>query len=318
MLLLCMAAAIGAGLALFMTCPIEAVPYTRGIVFPSANLWFADRWLSLAVNLSAIIGICLLVGLLGRTYTLTRVPTDLDASFFMIMSLSVPALFLSFNSGTMLCLTLVVCLFLLYSTYGDPAATRPVYTVFLILSAMSMTQYCYLVYIPVFIVGCLQMRAFSGRMAMAVFLGLLTPWWILGAVSLVMPVTVSFPDIAQIFSAFDADRSILFLVSVALSGILLLIGWLGNFPRMIAYNAHRRAYNGTISVLSLMTVIAAVADFSNMAAYTPTLALCAAVQLGRLFSGRSTKGANITAVFLLSLYLLIFLCYPARQFLTYW
>lgn len=318
MLLLCMVTAISAGLVFFMTCPTETVPYARGIVLPSANLWFADRWLSLAVNVCAVVGICLLAGLLGRTYNLTRVPSDLDGSFFMIMSLSTPALFLSFNSGTMLCLTLVVCLFLLYGTYGDTTATRPVYTIFLILSAMSMTQYCYLVYIPVFIVGCLQMRAFSGRMAMAVFLGLLTPWWLLGAVSLVVPVTVSFPDIMRLFSAFDADRSLLFIISVALSGILLVIGWLGNFPRMIAYNAHRRAYNGTLSLLSLMTVIAAVADFSNMAAYTPVLALCAAVQLGRLFSGRATKGANITAVFILSLYLLIFLCYPARQFLAYW
>lgn len=293
--------------------PLPAPPaFFRGIVVPSANLWFDDRLVSLAVNLVCVAVTALMILSLDRTFSLLQRQTSLDATYFLAMSLSMPTMLLNFNTGTLLALTVLVCLFLLYSTYGDPTATSRIFLIFLILSAMSMTQYCYLVYVPVFIVGVIQMRVFSGRALVACLLGLVTPWWILGAVSLAVPVRVSFPDPSLFLTAFSFQSNLKLIVTTAFVALLLIVSWVGCIPQMLAYNAHRRAYNGVLSLISLMTLLAVFCDFANFMAYVPLLAVCASVHLGRLFSRGATKGGNIVASLTIVILVLISLCYPAR------
>ena len=286
--------------------------FFRGIVCPSANLWFADRLVSMGVNLVCVAATALMMMALDRTFSLLRRQSTLDTTYFLAMSLSMPSLLLNFNTGSLLALTVLGCLYLLYTTYGDSASTSRVFLIFLILSAMSMTQYCYLVYVPVFIVGVIQMRIFGGRTLVACLLGLVTPWWILGAVSLVVPVHVSFPDLSTFLTAFSFTSNLELIVTVAFVALLLIIGWVGCIPQMLTYNAHRRAYNGVLSLISLMTMLAVFCDFANFMAYVPLLAVCASLHLGRIFSRGATKGGNIVATVIIVLFVLIFLCYPVR------
>ncbi|MGM9852630.1 MAG: hypothetical protein ACI30N_01500 [Muribaculaceae bacterium] len=290
----------------------EPPSFFRGIVCPSANLWFADRLVSMGVNLACVAATALMMMALDRTFSLLQRQSTLDTTYFLAMSLSMPSLLLNFNTGSLLALTVLVCLLLLYTTYASPASTRRVFLIFLILSAMSMTQYCYLVYVLVFIVGVIQMRIFSGRTLVACLLGLVTPWWILGAVSLVEPVHVSFPDLSTFLTAFSFTSNLKLIVTVAFVALLLIIGWVGCIPQMLAYNAHRRAYNGVLSLISLMSLLAVFCDFANFMAYVPLLAVCASLHLGRIFSRGATKGGNIVATVIIVLFVLIFLCYPVR------
>ena len=100
--------------------------------------------------------------------------------------------------------------------------------------------------------------------------------------------------------------------TVTFVALLLIIGWVGCIPQMLAYNAHRRAYNGVLSLISLMTLLAVFCDFANFMAYVPLLAVCASLHLGRIFSRGATKGGNIVATVIIVLFVLIFLCYPVR------
>lgn len=288
----------------------DGADVSRGIVLPSANLWLTNPAVSAAVNVAVTIAMAAFMGLLNRRYNLQRTATALDSTFFLTMSLSATPLLLHLGTGTVLGVVVLLCLYLLYGSYGDGGATRHVFLVFLLLSAMTMTQYCYIVYIPVFMAGIIQMRILSWRMAAAMFLGLITPWWLLGGVAMLMPVTISFPDVTQVFTAFSVQQNAGLIATAALAALLLFVAWVGYFPQMIAYNAHKRAYNGTFTLLALMTVIAAAADISNIAVYTPVLFLCASLQLGRLFGGRPTAPGNVAVITLLTIFILIFLWHP--------
>lgn len=297
--------------------PLPVPPqYYNGIVLPRAGRWFADSYLSMCVNMACTGGIGLLMSAINRTFSLHRTQTALDSSMFLAMMLAMPTLLMGFNTGTLLALVVLVCMFLLYGTYADPGATRPVFLIFLLLSAMSMTQYSYLIYVPVFIVGVMQMRIFTARALTACVLGLITPWWILGALSLAVPVRIDIPDFSLFLTAFSLQDNLKLIITVAFIGLLTVGCWVLNVPQMIAYNAHRRAYNGTLSVVSLATLLSVLCDFSNFSVYAPLLAVCASFQLGRLLGGRPTRGNVIAAYTLLAVFLLIFLCYPVRLILS--
>lgn len=293
--------------------PLPELPVlSQGLVLPGAETWLANPVASLCVNLVCVVATSLMMLSLNRTYSLLQRQTSLDSTYFLAMLLSMPALLFNFNAGTLLALTVLVCLYLLYSTYSNESVNDRLFLIFLILSTMSMTQYCYLLYIPVFIVGVMQMRIFTGRALVACLLGLVTPWWILGALATVMPVHVTLPNLSLFISAFSFWSNLKLIATVAVVALVLVVAWVGCVPQMLTYNAHRRAYNGVLSLISLMTLIAVLCDFANFVTYVPLLAVCASVHLGRLFSRGATKGGNITAAFILILFVLIFLCYPAR------
>lgn len=302
------ALAVIAGAFLTYSCGgVEYVAGDRGIVFPSANLWIASHQVEMWVNVAATIGVAAMMTALNRSYNLLKAMTLLDSSFFLAMSLTTPWLLMQFYTGTPLSVVLVLCLFLLYSTFGgNPWAPQRIFLIFFILSGMTMTQYCYAVYIPVFIVGCWQMRIANGRTIVAMLLGLVTPWWIVLGSGLVNPASVHVPRFADLFSSFDIGASIRIYVAVFFSALMLIGGWVLNFPQMIAYNAHMRAFNGTLSLLSLVTLLAVVADFINVSVYAPVLYMCAAFYLGRFFALHKRPRSFIAILIILFVCVLIF------------
>lgn len=306
-------------LGLYMYMPVSYTGHDRGIVLPSANFWLsADRAVSLAVNVLAVIGISLLIDAMNRTFNMRRSASTLDSVFFLFMMLSAPPLLLNLATGTVLSIVLLGCMMLLFTTYADAQATRQVFIIFLILSAMTMTQHCYLPYILVFAIGTLQMRAFTGHQLMAMLLGLITPWWILAALAMVIPVSVHIPDLSMFLTEFKVMDNAQLLCSVGLAVLMLGMAWVGNFQEMIAYNAHKRAYNGTLSVLTLVTLIVTAADFSDVTVYAPVIFMLSAIQLGRLLGGRKSRAGNIAIIAIMATCIIIYASYPVIAWLNIW
>lgn len=281
--------------------PVEYLAGDRGLVLPSANLWIPNPHTAMWVNIGATLGLAALMVVLNRSYNLLRTMTLLDASLFLAMSMSTPWLLVQFYTGTPLCITLIVCTLLLYSTYQNPCRRKRIFLIFFLLSAMTMTQYCYAVYIPVFIIGSMQMRIFSIKTLIAIILGTITPWWMMLGSGLVTVSDIHIPDFGNMFGTFYLVDNLQLLVAVLISATVLVAGWCLNFPRMIAYNAHMRAYNGTMSVLSLVTLIALCADFINLPAYAPVLFMCASFYMGRMFAAQASPKSYIpiTTIFLI-------------------
>jgi hypothetical protein len=296
---------IGAAYVAFDSAQFEFIDEDRGFIFSSPNLWISNGTTAFLVNTVATIIIASLMIGINRMFNLLRATSLLDASLFLIMSMSTPVL-LTQLVGTPLSIILLICLILLYSSYSAPGETRNVFAIFFILSAMTTTQYCYALYIPVFMIGCAQMRILSGRTIVAGLLGLITPWWIALGSGLVEPSQIHMPEFESIFGDFDFSEQLPMFASAGITALLLIFGWVLNFPQMIAYNARMRAINGVMSILSLMTLVAVCADFTNISAYVPTLCLCSAFQLGRFFTWKKYDRSYIFIATIFIIYLIIY------------
>lgn len=278
----------------------------RGIIFPSANLWFDNHNLEMWVNVLATVLIGVGMITLNRVYNMLRTTSMLDAALFMVMSLASPGLIVQVFTGTPLCLVVLLCLYMLYGCYSNPGSMRVIYLIFVILSGMTMTQYCYAVYIPVFILGCAQMRIMTWRTLAAAVMGIITPWWVVLGSGLVPLDGVHAPDFESLFVGIGRNDTLHMVFVVVFTAAVLVVGWCLNFTRMIAYNAHMRSMTGVISVISLFTLIAIVADFNNVCAYAPLLNVCASLQIGRMFAGRNDRLAYLPVLTLFAVYFAIY------------
>lgn len=293
-------------LVAYNSAQFDIIDEDRGFIFSSSNLWISNSTTSMLVNVAATLLTAGMMVWINRVFNLLRTTSLLDASLFLTMSLSTPAL-LTQLVGTPLSVILLCCFVLMFPTYGNPHETRNIFAVFFILSAMTTTQYCYAFYIPVFMIACLQMRVISGRAIVAGLLGLITPWWIALGSGLVQPSQIHLPEFESIFGEFTFNTQLPLFASAGVSALLLVVGWVLNFPQMIAYNARLRGINGTISVLSLVTLIAVCADFTNISAYLSTLFFCAAFQLGKFFTCHKNAKSYIAIAIIFLVYLMIYI-----------
>lgn len=307
-LMVMMILAVGLSYASFAAVGPLVEPMDHGILFPSANLWISSPTVSAVVSVAAVLVIGVLMVALNRTFNLLRSPTLLDASIFMAMAIGLPRLLTSFGSGVLLCLAVLLCLFLLYGSYAQPlTCQRHIYLIFTVLTALAMTQYCFVLYVPVFIIGCMQMRIFNWRTLLAALFGIITPWWLAFGTGLVPVTRAHVPDIAGMFGSFNLEQNVPMIVAMFFTAVLLVGSWMLNFPKMIAYNAHMRAYNGMLSVLSLATLLLCVIDFVNIVVYAPLLGMCTAFQTGRLFVGRAGQ-SYIAILSIIAIYIILYAC----------
>lgn len=259
---------------------VNAIPGDRGILFSSANLWLSDPWTSMALNTALILGTALSWMLVVQVFNPFRALTTLQASFFLIMWVAVPDLMDQLNSGTLLAASVVVCTALLWSAFGDPARTRRIFLLFTLLSSLAMTQYCFVFFIPAYILGCVQMKIFNGRTITAAALGIITPWWIVLGLGIRTFADVHLPVAHDFFTSLSTSDTLLIALTALLTVAILVLCWATNVMRIITLNANLRAFNGNITILALTAILAMIADFTNAAAYLPTLFLMAAYQAG--------------------------------------
>ncbi len=285
-----------------------AVSGDRGFVLPSAGEWLSpgwlDFWLAVACN-------CLLVlaaALTSRFFNVLRSQTALPMALFAAFQLATPGLSGQVYTGMLLGVTVAWSMMLLFSCYRSAMRTRRVFLIFLALSAGCATQYCFAVYIPIFLVGCGQMRIFNGRTVTAALLGLITPWWIMFALGLINPDELRMPEFVNIFRELRSTTAGLLLVTVGLTALLTVSSFVMNVMKTIAYNARARAYSGAIATVSLATLIGMVVDYRNIILYIPLLNYCAAFEVAGYFSSHRGERTGLGPLIIVASYLILFLC----------
>lgn len=287
---------------------VAAISGDHGFALLSANEWIsgpgANALSSLVANALVVAG----MALCGKLYNVLRTMTMLPVSLFLALQIATPDLFLLFYTGTVLCVLVPACQLLLYSCYRAPDRTRRVFLIFTLLSLASATQYCYLVYIPVFLLGCAQMRIFNGRTLVAAMLGIVTPWWILFGFGIISPEDMHMPDFVSIFSEIDFNDTLLLLGTLALTVLLAIASFVLNVLKTIAYNARIRAYSGFFAILTLATVIAMCADYRNIISYVPLLNYCAAYQIAHYFTAHRADRSYVAVLSVVGVYIVLCLC----------
>lgn len=279
----------------------------RGICMPSASTWPVPPLIGMLISLAANALVIVMMIMVNSTFNVLRAMTWLHTGFYAVMAAAVPSLALRLNTGPLLALAVICCVYLMFSSYDNPGKTRNVFLTFFILSAGSATQICFAVFIPVFWVICTQVRIFSMRTFLASVLGIVTPWILMFGSGLRSVADLHMPEIESIFSLYTTTEVIYLGIVNAFTAIIAITSTSLNIWKTIAYNARARAFNGALTLLSLTTIVAMAVDFRNLTAYIPLLDMCSAYQLTHYFINHRYDRQYAAILAICGIYILLYL-----------
>lgn len=305
---LMMAMTLAGVLCTYFTGNYATITGDKGFVLPSANEWIGLPWADMTASLAANAGVIVCVWLIAKFFNVLRSTSALPMTLFAAFQLATPGLDVQFYTGIALALLVAGCLMVLFTCYRSPGRTRRIFLIFLLLSAGCATQYCYALFIPVFLLGCGQMRIFNGATIVAALLGIITPWWIMGALGMLTPDNIRVPELVSIFSIIDESSAVRLLVTIGLTSLLLVGCFIMNVMKTIAYNARARAFSGAFATLSLVTLIGMFIDYQNFHSYIPLLNFCAAYEVSGYFCSHRGDRTGVAILCIVVTYIILYLC----------
>lgn len=299
---------VAGALTVFIGGDYMPVSGDRGFALLSANEWLPAGWPDFALALAVNAAIIWVMSMMNVVYNILRSMTALFITLFAFMQAATPGLLVQFYTGPLLALTVGVCLLRMFGSYRSESAPRRVFTVFLLLSFLTATQYCYSLYLPVFLICCAQMRVFDGRALAAAFMGTVTPWWLLLGFGVISFSDLHLPDFAYILGNLDIGESLFLLISVGFTVVLLILSLVLNLFKTIAYNARSRAVNGALTVVALFTLLGLCIDYSNMISYITLLNMCTALQTAHYFATHRSDSTCFAILGIIAVYIALFVC----------
>lgn len=282
------------------------IPGNLGWGLPSANFWLPFGWVSAAVNLVANLLVAVTVVFINRRFNVLRSLTALVASMYFVMQMALPSVFGQLYGGTVLALVILMCTMLLFSVYGDSQGQRRVFLIFCLLGAGVFTQIAYLFYVPMLMVGCVQMRVMSLRSFLAMLLGFITPAWILFGFGIVTPADIHWRNMTMLWSLFDAHELVQTMVVTAFTIIMGVVFVVANLMKILSYNSRVRAMNGFLAIMFGATALLTLIDFNNFAFYIPLLNILTAYQVGHFFTYRRQRRSYIAVLLLVLVYVALY------------
>lgn len=286
---------------------VTYIPGDKGFALPSANDWISSPLTEMIVNL-VITGVIIVMSVyINRAFNVLRAMTQLYVVFFAFFELSTPNLLAQLTTSTVLCVVVMACMILLYSCYGDNRRIRRIFLIFFFLSAAAASQYAFVVYIPLFLLGCAQMKIMNLRTIGAALLGIMTPWWILLGFGLVSPADLHIPKVVSIFDAIDLNEAIALVVTVGVTVLLTLSAYMLTLLKSMTYNAKSRSFGSFIAIMTALTIVAMVVDYTNITAYVTLLNFCAAYQLSHFFLLHKSEKSYIAITTILAVYFVLYL-----------
>lgn len=298
--------AVAATLVAYMRGDVTPIIGNRGLAFLSANEWLDPGATSLWINLALNIGIVILSTTLNKTFNIMRSLTALWGSLFIVMQCALPMFIGQFYGGTLLCLIMIGIIALMFSVYGYTDRRRRIFMIFFLLSAASFIQYAFMFYIPVLLIGLVQMRALNPRSFVAAFIGIVTPPWILIGSGIISISDLRWPEFISTLTVLDRPEMIHTFSTIGVTVLTGIVFLCGNFMKLLSYNARFRAYNGFLTLLMSATILLIFIDYSNLSIYVPLLNFTAAYQIAHFFSNRRSRGSYIPIALIVMLYLLLY------------
>lgn len=301
-------------LFLMASCVVACVAWSRGLVLPvvpdlglglpaPAEWMGAHTFWSLLLNMAVNVAVGMLVIWINRAFNTLRSLTALGATFFYVFQCASPPLLAQFYGGMLLVLVAMLCVVLLFSVYGRAdGAQQPVYLIFFLLTAGGFTQISFLLFVPVFLFGCLQMRVFNMRTVLAALLGVLTPPWLLFGFGIVSPEQMHWPRMVVAWELFDTAEMVKALVENGFTLVMGMTFMMLNLLKILSYNSRTRAFNGFINVIWIATALFTVINFNDFAFYMPLLNALTGYQAAHFFTYRRNRRSYVPVLLLIAVY----------------
>ena len=256
----------------------------QGIFFSFKAPLIADSLVSAVVNVLCLLltgGILLAV---NKVYTFVRSMTHLCVSAFFLLQMANPSGLVSFHAGTLMCVVMALTLPPLFAAYQDRHSQRSIFLIFALVAAGCMFHYGFLVLIPAFLLGFLNMGVLNLKGVLAMLFGLVTPFWIVLGLGIVHPADAVAPQ--WIMQQWPAVTPLIVLAAVtAVLGIVLAAM---NLHTIMNYRMQTRVYNAFFIITMVLAIVALCLDYQDLNVYLPLLNLMVAVQVAQVHSLRTS------------------------------
>lgn len=285
-MILCALALMGAAAVALMTGLKPATSEGTGIFFSLRGTLIEAGPVSALINVAGILATGGIMLALNKVFSYVRSVTHLFVSAFFLLQVAHPSGLVSFNTGTLLCLVTALAIMPLFSSYQDRHSQRSIFLIFALIATGSMFHYGFLVLIPAFLLGFMNMGVFNLKGLLAMFFGLVTPFWIVLGLGIATPADFVMPQVDGVWDLAGKSRMTLVLASLtALLGIVLAVM---NLMTIMNYRMQTRVYNAFFVFVLAALLIALCLDFGNVAIYLPLLGLMVAVQIAHVHTLRAT------------------------------
>lgn len=256
-----------------------------GIFFEVPTVLVEPGLTSALINVACLVGIGGLMLLAGKVFSFVRSMTCIYVSAFFLLEMAVPVTSSVFNTGTALCLILVLGVLALFASYEDMHSQGRIFLTMTILATACLWQWAFVVLIPAFALGFMYMRAMDFRGFLAMLLGLATPFWIVIGLGIVNPVNDFKPlEINAVWDTLDLSQMRLLITWAAVVAILSVILTVMNLMTILNYRLQFRVYNAFFIIVNLLSVLAMCIDYRDMLVFLPLLNLCLAIQIAHSFT----------------------------------
>lgn len=271
----------------------------HGILASDFMKGWSDSLTLFGVNFIFLLACSVLMISLNKHFMFMEGVSALYSSLFILFVACIPQLSARWNEGSGVAFGILCCNLVLFSLYEQRKCTNRIFLLAAILSALSLWQVAFVYYVPLFLVGLIQMRVFTGRGLLAFIFGLITPYWIALGLGIVEPSELQYPQL-QPFSIFREFPVYSYMVLGML--FLGLIFMASIFFTLMKYKLQIRAYNGFITLLLFWSFIMMVVDNVNALAYFPIFIATVSIQISHFFSTNNFKRRYI---FLLIIFAII-------------
>lgn len=259
-----------------------------GLALPSANNWLeGGSWASWGTSMGVNALIAIMTIIINRTFNVLRSMTMLFAGLYPVMMMATPSLFGQLYGGTILLLAVLMSQMVLYAIYSSPGSTRQVFLIFFIMALTALACRAALFYLPVLLLGCVQMRVLHWRSFLAALLGVITPVWILLGFGIISIDHFTWPHLEIMSPVLNSDDMPPLIVTIGFTMLIGVLATLANLVKMISYKAQVRALNGFIIVTLIATAALIFFDLEDALILVPVLNMFVAIQLAGFFGRHS-------------------------------
>lgn len=256
-----------------------------GLALPSPNLWQLQYPASWIINTVMIIATVPFLIFFNKKFNFVQGPDMVAPVAFLLLTATNFFISREFCSSTLVLWVNLICLRVLFDTFKSSNATQEHFLIATFLSVGSMVQYAFIPMIAAYAIAAVVMKSMHFKEVLAYLLGLVAPYWVALGCGLLSFSDFSVPSLINIFT--DASFSTRFFIMTVGIGIMFLVCSLlcmNNAVRLWAGNTPIRCMNYAINIVGYASAICMIVDFNNLTAYTATLNLWMAVQVGNLFA----------------------------------
>lgn len=226
----------------------------------------------------------ILIVYLNKRYAFIREYTLLHATYFIILTFSVPSLVAVANSSVIMIMVVLLSVLVLFGGYQQRQRRSFIFLISFILAVGSMFNYAFVLLLPVFVIGFFQVQLMCFKGFVAMLIGLFVPYWIVLGLGI-----ADLSDIALPKLAFTADAYIDIVTSPLVFNIAMTIltgAILSaiNMFRLMSYKLQLRSYNGFITILAMAATVLLFVDINNVYFYLTILNICLAFHVAHFFT----------------------------------